>query len=46
MEPGDIEAALRATQALGDDIIQKQTTGTVVLDSFTHGSGDQRARWF
>jgi predicted metalloprotease len=46
MEPGDIEAALRATQVLGDDMIQKQTTGTVVLDSFTHGSGDQRARWF
>lgn len=46
MEPGDIEGALRATQALGDDMVQKQTTGTVVLDSFTHGTGDQRARWF
>jgi predicted metalloprotease len=46
LEPGDIEQGLRATQALGDDMIQRQATGTVVLDSFTHGSGDQRARWF
>jgi uncharacterized protein len=46
IEHGDIEAAIRATQALGDDTIQKRTAGTVVLDSFTHGSGEQRARWF
>ena len=46
LEPGDIEQGLRATHALGDDMLQKQETGTVVLDSFTHGSGDQRTRWF
>ena len=42
----DIEEALRATRALGDDLIQKLETGTIVLDSFTHGSGDQRSYWF
>jgi uncharacterized protein len=46
LEPGDIEQGLRAAHALGDDMLQKQETGTVVLDAFTHGSGDQRARWF
>lgn len=46
LDPGDIEQGLRATHALGDDMLQKQETGTVVLDSFTHGSGDQRTRWF
>ena len=46
LEPGDIEQGLRAAHALGDDMLQKQETGTVVLDSFTHGSGDQRTRWF
>jgi predicted metalloprotease len=46
LEPDDIQQGLRATQALGDDMVQKRTAGTVVLDSFTHGSGDQRSRWF
>ena len=46
LEPNDIDKGLRATQALGDDMVQRRATGTVVLDSFTHGSGDQRARWF
>jgi predicted metalloprotease len=46
LEPDDIQQGLRATEALGDDIVQKRTVGTIVLDSFTHGSGDQRARWF
>ena len=46
LEPDDIQQGLRATQALGDDMVQRRATGTVVLDSFTHGSGDQRARWF
>jgi predicted metalloprotease len=46
LEPDDIQQGLRATQALGDDMVQRRTTGTVVLDSFTHGSGGQRARWF
>jgi predicted metalloprotease len=42
----DIEEALRATRALGDDTTQGLEPGTVMLDSFTHGSGEQRARWF
>jgi len=46
LEPGDIEEALRAASAIGDDRIQKQTTGRVVPDSFTHGSAEQRVRWF
>jgi predicted metalloprotease len=46
LEPDDIDQGLRATHALGDDMIQRRGTGKVVLDSFTHGSGDQRARWF
>lgn len=46
LEPDDMQQGLRATQALGDDMVQRRTIGTVVLDSFTHGSGDQRARWF
>jgi predicted metalloprotease len=46
LEPNDIQQGLRATQALGDDMIQRRATGTVVLDSFTHGTGDQRSRWF
>lgn len=42
----DIEAALNAASAIGDDRIQKQTQGQVVPDSFTHGSSAQRMRWF
>lgn len=45
-EPGDIEAALNAASAIGDDRIQRQTQGYVVPDSFTHGSSAQRVRWF
>lgn len=46
LDPGDIEEALRAASAIGDDKIQRQETGTVVPDSFTHGSSEQRLRWF
>ena len=43
LETGDIEEAIRAAQAVGDDMIQKRTQGYVVPDSFTHGSAAQRA---
>lgn len=46
LEAGDIEEALNAATAIGDDRLQKQSTGTVVPDSFTHGSSEQRVRWF
>ena len=46
LEPGDIESALGAANAVGDDTIQKQAQGYVVPDSFTHGTADQRMRWF
>ena len=46
LEPGDIEEALRAATAIGDDNIQKQTQGRVVPDAFTHGSAQQRVKWF
>ena len=46
LEAGDIEEALRAASAVGDDRIQRQTTGYVVPDSFTHGTSEQRLRWF
>jgi hypothetical protein len=46
LEPGDIEAALQTAAAIGDDTLQKQTRGTVVPDSFTHGTSAQRQRWF
>ena len=45
-EPGDIEEALRAAAAIGDDRLQEQSQGYVVPDAFTHGSSEQRARWF
>jgi predicted metalloprotease len=46
IEPGDINEALNAASAIGDDRIQEQTQGYVVPDSFTHGSSAQRVRWF
>ena len=42
MEPGDFEEGMRAAEAIGDDTLQKQAQGTVVPDSFTHGSSEQR----
>lgn len=46
VEPGDIEEALGAASAVGDDRLQHQGQGYVVPDSFTHGTSEQRARWF
>lgn len=46
MEAGDIEEALTTASAIGDDRLQKQSQGTVVPDSFTHGTSEQRVRWF
>ena len=46
LEQGDIEEALRAANAIGDDRLQKQSQGYVVPDAFTHGTSEQRMRWF
>jgi predicted metalloprotease len=46
IEPGDIEAALQTASAIGDDRLQRRSQGYVVPDAFTHGSSEQRARWF
>jgi predicted metalloprotease len=46
LDAGDIEEALQAASAVGDDQIQRRTTGYVVPDSFTHGTSEQRLRWF
>lgn len=46
LQPGDIEEGLNAAQAIGDDMMQRQATGRVVPDAFTHGSSAQRVRWF
>ena len=46
LESGDIEEALNAASAIGDDRLQREATGTVTPDSFTHGTSAQRVRWF
>ena len=46
LEQGDLESALTAASAIGDDRLQKQSQGYVVPESFTHGSSEQRIRWF
>jgi predicted metalloprotease len=46
LEAGDVEEALKAAAAIGDDRLQKQSRGYVTPDSFTHGSSEQRMRWF
>ena len=46
LDPGDLEAALRTAQAIGDDRLQKRQGGRVVPDSFTHGTAQQRYAWF
>ncbi|MSU89035.1 hypothetical protein GE300_05265 [Rhodobacteraceae bacterium 2CG4] len=46
LEPGDIEEAMNAAAAIGDDALQRAGQGQVVPDSFTHGTSEQRQRWF
>lgn len=46
LEPGDMEEALNAASAIGDDTLQRQAQGRIVPDSFTHGTSAQRVRWF
>lgn len=46
LEAGDVEEAMRAAAAIGDDALQKQAQGYAVPDSFTHGTSEQRMRWF
>ena len=46
LQEGDLESALRAATAIGDDTLQRQAQGHVVPETFTHGTSDQRVRWF
>jgi predicted metalloprotease len=46
IEPGDIEAAITSANAIGDDRLQKQSTGFVSPEKYTHGTSEQRMRWF
>jgi len=46
LEPGDIEEALQAASSIGDDTLQKQAGQRVRPDGFTHGSSEQRVKWF
>ena len=46
LEAGDVESALNAASAIGDDRLQMENQGYVVPDSFTHGTSKQRVRWF
>lgn len=46
LEPGDLESAISATTAVGDDTLQKRSMGYTVPDSFTHGTAEQRTYWF
>ena len=46
LDPGDVDAALQTASAIGDDMLQRRSRGTVVPDAFTHGSAEQRKRWF
>ena len=46
LEAGDLEEAMNAAAAIGDDTLQRRGQGVVVPESFTHGTSEQRARWF
>lgn len=46
LEPGDIEAAIRAASQIGDDVLMKRSSGYVIPERYTHGTAEQRVRWF
>ena len=46
LEAGDLESAIGAASRIGDDVLQQQESGRVRPESFTHGTADQRQRWF
>ena len=46
LQSGDVEGAIKAASAVGDDTLQKESQGYIVPDSFTHGTSAQRVRWF
>jgi hypothetical protein len=46
LDPGDIDEAMNASRAVGDDRLQRQATGSVNPDTFTHGTSEQRSKWF
>ena len=46
LDPGDVDQALQTASAIGDDRLEKETQGYIVPDSFTHGTSEQRKRWF
>jgi uncharacterized protein len=46
LEPGDLEEALQTASAIGDDTLQRRSQGNIVPDAFTHGTSEQRVRWF
>jgi uncharacterized protein len=46
LDPGDVDQALQTASAIGDDRLQKESQGYVVPDAFTHGTSEQRKRWF
>lgn len=46
LEPGDLEEAMQTASAIGDDNLQRRSQGSVVPDAFTHGTSEQRVRWF
>jgi uncharacterized protein len=46
LQPGDLEGGLAAASSVGDDTLQRREQGSVVPDSFTHGTSAQRVRWF
>jgi predicted metalloprotease len=46
LEQGDVQEAMAASEAVGDDRLQRQATGSVNPDTFTHGTSEQRERWF